>query len=233
MAKSAPDLRLVIRGVSMSPNKGKRMQKPSRVIEKVVSICLSVAMVSVFSTYVQASSANEQKVKNEVQVQEEIKKEKTHEQLIEDEIKRHASRIKALQLEKFANQRTPFTNEELAQLLHAVGFEGKALKVAWAVVKKESNGRPLAFNGNTRTGDSSYGIFQINMIGGLGTDRRQKYDLNTNTELFNPVVNAEIAFHMSNKGENWESWKVGGGYNGIDQERFESWYSKFPEGVVP
>ena len=209
------------------------MQKPSRVIEKIVSVFLSVAVVSMFSTYVQASSANEQKVKTEAQLQEEIQKEKTYEQLIEDEIARHKNKIKDLQMERFANQRTPFTDEELAQLLYAVGFEGRALKVAWAVVKKESNGRPLAFNGNKRTGDSSYGIFQINMIGGLGVDRREKYDLRTNTELFNPVVNAEIAFHMSNQGEDWTSWKVGGGYNGVDQERFESWYSKFPEGVVP
>jgi hypothetical protein len=209
------------------------MQKPSRAIEKSISVVLSVAVISMFSTYVQASSAEEQKVKNEVQLQEEIQKEKTYEQLVEDEIARHKETIKALQLERFANQRTPFTNEELAQLLYAVGFEGKALKVAWAVVKKESNGRPLAFNDNKRTGDSSYGIFQINMIGGLGVDRREKYDLKTNTELFNPVVNAEIAFHMSNQGEDWTSWKVGGGYNGVDQERFLSWYSKFPEGVVP
>ena len=209
------------------------MQKPSRAIEKAISVVLSVAVVSMFSTYVQASSADEQKVKTEAEVQQEIQKEKTYEQLIEDEIARHKSKLKDLQMERFANQRKPFTDEQLAQLLYAVGFEGRALKVAWAVVKKESNGRPLAFNGNTRTGDSSYGIFQINMIGGLGVDRREKYDLKTNTELFNPVVNAEIAFHMSNQGENWTSWKVGGGYNGVDQERFESWYSKFPEGVVP
>ena len=209
------------------------MQKPSRAIEKAISVVLSVAVVSMFSTYVQASSADEQKVKTEAEVQQEIQKEKTYEQLVEDEIVRHKQRIKELQMERFANQRKPFTDEQLAQLLYAVGFEGKALKVAWAVVKKESNGRPLAFNGNSRTGDSSYGIFQINMIGGLGVDRREKYDLRTNTELFNPVVNAEIAFHMSNQGEDWSSWKVGSGYNGVDQERFESWYSKFPEGVVP
>lgn len=217
----------------MSPNKGKRMQKPSRAIEKAISVVLSVAVVSMFSTYVQASSADEQKVKNEVEVQKEIQKEKTYEQLVEDEIVRHKQRIKELQMERFANQRKPFTDEQLAQLLYAVGFEGRALKVAWAVVKKESNGRPLAFNGNSRTGDSSYGIFQINMIGGLGVDRREKYDLRTNAELFNPVVNAEIAFHMSSGGEVWTSWKVGNGYNGVDQERFESWYAKFPEGVVP
>ena len=117
-------------------------------------------------------------------------------------------------------------------MLSAVGFEGKALKVAWAVVKKESNGRPLAFNGNTRTGDSSYGIFQINMIGGLGVARRDKYDLKTNRELFDPVINAEIAFHMTGAGDDWSSWKVGNGYNGTDQARFLDWYKKFPEGVI-
>ena len=82
------------------------------------------------------------------------------------EIEAHKVKIRELRLKQFSEQKTPFTDEELAQLLSAIGFEGKALKVAWAVVKKESSGRPLAFNGNTRTGDSSYGIFQINMIGG-------------------------------------------------------------------
>jgi len=209
------------------------MQKPSRAIEKIVSVVLSVAVVSMFSTYVQASSAEEQKVKIAVEPEQQIQAKKTYEQLIEEEIIRHKQRIKVLQLERFSNQRKPFTDEELARLLYAVGFEGKALKVAWAVVKKESNGRPLAFNDNARTGDSSYGIFQINMIGGLGVDRREKYDLRNNAELFNPVINAEIAFHMSDGGETWTSWKVGHGYNGVDQERFESWYAKFPEGVVP
>jgi len=209
------------------------MQKPSRAIEKIVSVVLSVAVVSMFSTYVQASSAEEQKVKIAVEPEQQIQAKKTYEQLIEEEIIRHKQRIKVLQLERFSNQRKPFTDEDLARLLYAVGFEGKALKVAWAVVKKESNGRPLAFNDNARTGDSSYGIFQINMIGGLGVDRREKYDLRNNAELFNPVINAEIAFHMSDGGETWTSWKVGHGYNGVDQERFESWYAKFPEGVVP
>ena len=56
------------------------------------------------------------------------------------------------------------TDRQLKELLSAVGFNGKHLIEAWAVAKKESNGRPLAFNGNHKTGDSSYGMFQINMI---------------------------------------------------------------------
>lgn len=193
---------------------------PSRTVEQIIGVAISVALISGFSAYVQSSSAEEPKKVVEVSAIN-----------LDAEIEKHQEKIRELRLKRFSEQRRTFTDEELAQMLNAVGFEGKALRVAWAVVKKESNGRPLAFNGNTRTGDSSYGIFQINMIGGLGTARRDKYDLKTNTELFDPVINAEIALHMSNDGDNWTSWKVGKGYNGIDQSRFLDWYKKFPEGV--
>jgi hypothetical protein len=36
--------------------------------------------------------------------------------------------------------------------------------------------RPMAYNGNRNTGDSSYGIFQINMLGKLGIDRKEKFE---------------------------------------------------------
>jgi hypothetical protein len=45
------------------------------------------------------------------------------------------------------------------------------------------------------------------MLGMLGPDRRNKYDLDHNADLFNPVVNAEIAFKMSKGGEDWRAWK--------------------------
>ena len=47
------------------------------------------------------------------------------------------------------------TDEELVTLLKTVGFEGLGLKKAWSIAKRESNGRPLAYNGNRNTGDSS------------------------------------------------------------------------------
>ena len=128
---------------------------------------------------------------------------------------------KAKMLESFENK-TSLTDIELKQLLSLVGFKGNDLIVAWAVAKKESNGRPLAFNGNHKTGDSSYGMFQINMIDTLGPDRRTKFDLDSNAELFNPVKNAEIAYYMTNGGEDWSSWK------GITP-RTKFWMSKFPK----
>lgn len=123
-------------------------------------------------------------------------------------------------LQKYKNA-VHLSDSELVSMLKAVGFTGPSLKMAWAVAKKESNGRPLAFNGNANTGDSSYGVFQINMIGALGPDRREKFNLDSNADLFNPVVNAKIAYHMSNGGKNWIAWK------GLTP-RTKEWLNKFP-----
>jgi len=99
------------------------------------------------------------------------------------------------------------TDEELVLLLKTVGFEGVGLKKAWSIAKRESNGRPLAYNGDRSTGDSSYGIFQINMIGNLGPERLEKFKLESNRELFDPVTNAEITYYMTNGGIDWSAWK--------------------------
>lgn len=113
--------------------------------------------------------------------------------------------IKEATLEKYENAHK-LTDIELVKLLSAVGFKGENLIEAWAIAKKESNGRPLAHNGNANTGDNSWGMFQINMIGELGEDRREKFGLETNAELLDPVVNATIAYYMSRGGEDWSSW---------------------------
>ena len=193
----------------------------NRVVEKIASVFIAVVFVSAFSTYVQSSNAQQtMQGKDDLKIQ------------IEKEIEQHKVKIRNLELKKFSEQTTPFTDEELAKMLSTIGFEGRALKVAWAVVKKESNGRPLAFNGNVKTGDSSYGIFQINMIGGLGVARRDKFDLDSNKDLFDPVVNAQIAYYMSNEGSDWSSWGVGKfPYNGnTEQSNFNLWITKFPGG---
>jgi hypothetical protein len=121
------------------------------------------------------------------------------------------AQLKIETLEKFSNTvykpSDQLTDKELKQLLEAVGFEGKALRTAWAIAKRESNGRPMAYNGNRNTGDSSYGIFQINMLGNLGDVRKEKFDLRSNVLLFDPAINAEITYYMTKGGENWSAWK--------------------------
>jgi hypothetical protein len=139
--------------------------------------------------------------------------------------KLQAKQLKKETLERYSNAvykpSEMLTDKELKQLLKAVGFEGKALKQAWAVAKSESNGRPMAYNGNRKTGDSSYGIFQINMLGNLGIDRKEKFNLRSNVLLFDPVINAEIAYYMTRGGIDWSSWK------GITPSA-KKWLEKFP-----
>jgi hypothetical protein len=138
------------------------------------------------------------------------------------ESKQYQKRYQERALAKYMNADS-LTDTQLVDLLFAVGFEGKALRYAWAIAKKESNGRPLAFNGNRNTGDNSFGLFQVNMIGSLGEDRRDKFSLEYNAQLLNPVVNAEIAYHMSKRGENWVAWK------GVNNPKVKDWLMRFPE----
>jgi hypothetical protein len=115
----------------------------------------------------------------------------------------------------------PLEPLQLKHLLSSVGFEGSQLKQAWAVVMKESTGRPMAHNQNSNTGDNSYGLFQINMIGSLGPARLEQYGLSNNEELFNPLTNARIAYTISEGGKNWSAW------NGMTGSTLK-WMQEFP-----
>lgn len=112
-------------------------------------------------------------------------------------------------LADYAGQKEPLTGVQLSELLSAVGFKGQAHKIAWGIAMRESNARPMALNNNAKTGDSSYGIFQINMIGDLGADRRAKFGLESNAQLNNPVVNAQVAYYMSSGGTDFGAWGIG------------------------
>jgi hypothetical protein len=101
---------------------------------------------------------------------------------------------------------TILSDEQLISILRGVGFRGDGLRMAWAIVQKESTARPYAHNDNPSTGDNSYGLFQINMKGSMGPDRRERYGLLSNEDLFNPVTNSLIAFEMSNGGKKWSAW---------------------------
>lgn len=99
---------------------------------------------------------------------------------------------------------TILSNEEIIEILKLAGFRGNELKMAWAVAVKESTLRPFAHNKSS----NCYGLFQINMTGSMGPDRRGKYGLNSNEDLFNPLTNAKVAYQMSNGGKNWKAWST-------------------------
>ena len=127
-------------------------------------------------------------------------------------------------LNKFRGVKT-LTQYQLVELLSAVGFKGSALKTAWAVAMRESHGHPTSHNQNASTGDNSYGLFQINMLGSLGIDRREKFNIANNAELLDPVTNAQAAYYMTNGGSDWGSWGLGP--NAYDGSAAEPAVTKF------
>jgi hypothetical protein len=60
------------------------------------------------------------------------------------------------------------------------------------------------------------------MIGKLGPDRREKFDLDLNAELFSPVKNAKIVHHMTKGGNDWSSW------TSYKKGAVNKWLNKFP-----
>lgn len=96
----------------------------------------------------------------------------------------------------------------LMDILKSVGFKGEALKMAYAIAMAESSGNAKAHNPNRSTGDNSYGLFQINMLGAMGPERLKRYGLKSYEDLFDPYVNARVAYRMSNGGKNWTPWST-------------------------
>lgn len=93
---------------------------------------------------------------------------------------------------------------QIAEYAHDAGFRGQDLTVAVAVAMAESGGDQKAHN--PVYPDDSYGLWQINMEGGLGPDRRNQFDLDSNRELFDPKENAQAAWEISGHGDSFQPW---------------------------
>ena len=98
------------------------------------------------------------------------------------------------------------SSEQIAQYAHDAGFRGHDLSTAVAIALAESGGRSRAHNATPP--DDSYGLWQINMLGALGPERRHQFHLDANRELFDPATNAEAAFAISGKGASFRPWST-------------------------
>lgn len=94
---------------------------------------------------------------------------------------------------------------QIAGYAKAAGFMGGDVVIATAVAMSESGGDARAHNPNAATGDDSYGLWQINMLGHLGPARRAVFGITRNEELFDPAVNARAAKHIRNT-QGWTAW---------------------------
>jgi hypothetical protein len=101
--------------------------------------------------------------------------------------------------------------DQLYNVAKQAGFSDKNAKLAAAVALAESSGNSSNLNDNYKRGggDNSYGLWQINMIDRpgymLGEERRKKFALSSNEQLFDPLTNAKIAYQLSG-GSNFSAW---------------------------
>lgn len=101
------------------------------------------------------------------------------------------------------------TGVEINALALTCGFIGRQAQTIAAIALAESDGETTAHN--SKPPDDSYGLTQINMIGSLGPDRRKKFGISKNEDLFDPVINLKAAKQIYNdSGFNaWTTYKKG------------------------
>ena len=92
--------------------------------------------------------------------------------------------------------RTTLSKQQIGDLARNSGFPEADIPVITAIAMGESGGDTGAHNPNASTGDNSYGLMQINMLGGMGPERRQAFGLQKNEDLFDPQKNMDAAFQI-------------------------------------
>lgn len=102
--------------------------------------------------------------------------------------------------------------QDAVNLLYKAGASPKEAAQLASVVMPESRGNASIRNYNPRTGDDSYGLWQINMLGNLGPARLRQFGLRSAEQLKDPMVNAQAALAiLRGPGgiNNWSTWKRG------------------------
>lgn len=84
--------------------------------------------------------------------------------------------------------------DELYQVARGAGFPAATAVKMVAIALKESGGDPNALN--AKPPDESYGLWQINMLGPLGDARLRQFGLSSKSQLYDPAVNARIAYSL-------------------------------------
>ena len=108
------------------------------------------------------------------------------------------------------------TQGQLKQLALDAGWNEADAHLVSAIAMAESSGRSTAHNPNRDTGDNSYGIMQINMIDGMGPERRRQFGIDSNEQLFDPATNMRAARAIY-ESQGWNAW---GAFSNGSYEQF-------------
>ena len=82
---------------------------------------------------------------------------------------------------------------QMEALMREGGFSPEISPIMAAIGLAESGGNPYAHNPNASTGDNSYGLLQVNMLGRMGPERRREFGITSNQALFDPLTNVRAA----------------------------------------
>ena len=109
-----------------------------------------------------------------------------------------------------ADGMTAMPDTDIMQLALNQGLSEKQAVIMTAIALAESAGKPGNHNFNVSTGDESYGLWQINMLGALGPDRRRALGLTDNMQLADPETNARAMKYVLQSGYNaWTVYRTG------------------------
>ena len=99
--------------------------------------------------------------------------------------------------------------QEAYQLALNAGFNENDAKIMAAIAMAESSGNPNALNDNARTGDESYGLWQMNLLYDENEVNRRlnSWGITDRQELFDPQKNANAAYAL-HKEQGFRAWSV-------------------------
>ena len=112
----------------------------------------------------------------------------------------------------------------LANDLKDAGFKKDRLRIAWAIVMRESKGHERSISST-----QDYGLFQFNRAAWSG------HSWWNSRKLLTKDYNIEVAWEVSQKGHTWYPWDIDGQGRHLGRYTspgtyavFKSWYSKYP-----
>jgi hypothetical protein len=103
-----------------------------------------------------------------------------------------------------ASTGTRLSTARIYAYARGAGFTPDQARVATAIALAESGGRPRAHN--PVPPDDSYCLMQVNMLGALGPERRARFNLRSNSDLYDPAVCMRAAYSISGGGSSWQPW---------------------------
>jgi hypothetical protein len=103
---------------------------------------------------------------------------------------------------------TKLTTAQIKGLAYGVGLDDNQASIMTAIALAESGGNTDSHN--PIPPDDSYGLWQINMLGSMGTSRRKALGLPSNSALYDPSTNA-VAMKYIYSRQGYKAWSTYGG----------------------